>query len=52
MQQKYSHYLASKIYHYAPLESQKESFRKLISTSMNKLVLHAFASEVIEYIYG
>jgi hypothetical protein len=52
MQQKYSHYLASKLYHYAPLETQKEYFRKLISSQMNKLVLHAFAGEVVEYIYG
>jgi len=52
MQQKYSHYLASKIYHYAPLETQKEFFRKLISSQMNKLVLHAFAGEVVEYIYS
>lgn len=51
MQQKYSHYLASKIYHYAPLDSQKEAFRKLISSQMNKLVLHSFAAEVVEYIY-
>lgn len=51
MQQKYSHYLASKLYHFAPLDSQKEAFRKLISASMNKLVLHSFGSEVIEYIY-
>ena len=51
MQQKYSHYLASKLYHYAPLDSQKEAFRKLISSQMNKLVLHAFAAEVVEYIY-
>ena len=52
MQQKYSHYLASKLYHYAPLDTQKESFRKLISSQMNKLVLHSFASEVVEYIYS
>lgn len=31
MQQKYSHYLASKLYHFAPLDSQKEGFRKTIS---------------------
>ena len=51
MQQKYSHYLASKLYHYAPLDSQKEYFRKLIATQMNKLVMHAYGSEVVEYIY-
>lgn len=51
MQQKYSHYLASKLYHFAPLDSQKQAFRNLISASMNKLVLHSFGSEVVEYIY-
>ena len=52
MQQKYSHYLASKLYHYAPLDTQKESFRKMISSQMNRLVIHSFGSEVIEYIYS
>ena len=51
MQQKYSHYLASKMYHYAPDDAAKDSFRKLIGAQMNKLVLHSFAAEVIEYMY-
>ena len=51
MQQKYSHYLASKLYLYAPLDSQKEFFRKSLASQMNKLVMHAYASEVVEYIY-
>ena len=51
MQQKYSHYLASKLYLYAPLDSQKEFFRKQIAAQMNKLVMHAYGSEVVEYIY-
>ena len=51
MQQKYSHYLASKLYHYAPEDRQKEYFRKQIATQMNKLVMHTYGSEVVEYIY-
>ena len=51
MTQKYSHYLASKVYHFAPLDAQKEHFRKLINSQMSKLVLHAFGSEVVEYIF-
>lgn len=52
MQQKYSHYLASKLYYYAGSEDQKDAFRKIVASSMNKLVLHAFGSEVVEYIYS
>ena len=52
MQQKYSHYLASRMYTFAPLEEQKAFFRKVVSSQSGKLIQHAYASEVIEYIYS
>jgi hypothetical protein len=51
MQQKYSHYLASKLFYYAPEDSQKTFFRSQVSGSLAKLLQHSFASEVVEYIY-
>lgn len=51
MSQKYSHYLASKAYLHAPLPEQKQFFRTLVTSEINKHIIHAYASEVIEYIY-
>jgi len=48
---KYSHYLASKAFHFAPLPEQKAFFRNVVNQNMSKLILHSYASEVIEYIY-
>ncbi|CDW78334.1 pumilio domain-containing protein kiaa0020 homolog [Stylonychia lemnae] len=52
MSQKYSHYLASKAYLHAPMPEQKQYFRTTVTTEINKYIIHAYASEVIEYIYG
>ena len=52
MQQKYSHYLASKVYSFAPEDAQKLALRKTVQTQIGKLIMHAFASEVIEHIYA
>lgn len=52
MQQKYAHYLASRMYSFAPLDEQKATFRKQVSAQIGKLILHAYASEVIEFIYS
>ena len=50
MSSKYSHYLASKAYLYAG-EEQRAAIRKEVLNSIQKLILHSFASEVVEYIY-
>lgn len=52
MTNKYSHYLASKAYYYAPEPEQKLYFRTLVTKEINKYIIHSFASEVIEYIYN
>lgn len=52
MTNKYSHYLAQKTYHFAPLPEQKAIFRSVINQSMSKYILHSFASEVVEYVYN
>jgi pumilio family protein 6 len=52
MTNKYSHYLASKAYYYAPEPEQKLYFRQLVTREINKYIIHSFASEVIEYIYN
>lgn len=52
MTNKYSHYLASKAYYYAPEAEQKLYFRTLVTREINKYIIHSFASEVIEYIYN
>ena len=52
MQQKYSHYLASKMYSFAPGDALKDEFRLLARGQINKLILHAYASEVVEFIYS
>jgi hypothetical protein len=51
MTSKYSHYLATKLYHFAPRDDQKQFLRTEIASQMQKLIMHAYASEVIEYIY-
>jgi len=51
MTSKYTHYLASKLYHFAPLDEQKEYLRKEVASQIQKLIMHQFACEVIEYIY-
>ena len=52
MSQKYSHYLASKAFLHAPTQEQKAFFRSTVTTEINKYIIHAYASEVIEYIYS
>lgn len=51
MTSKYAHYLASKLYYHAPLPEQKAFLRAEVAGQMQKLIMHAFASEVVEYIY-
>lgn len=51
MQSKYAHYLASKLYYYAPEVEQKQFIRSEVQAQISKLILHQYASEVIEYIY-
>lgn len=51
MTSKYSHYLASKLYYFAPREDQKAFLRSEVAGSMQKLIMHAYAAEVVEYIY-
>lgn len=51
MTQKYSHYLASKAYQYAPTDEQKARFRALVNSQIVKLLQHTFAAEVVEFIY-
>ena len=41
MTEKYSHYLASKSYYYAPLPEQKAYFRSLVTSQINKHIQHA-----------
>jgi AAA+ superfamily predicted ATPase len=52
MTNKYSHYLASKAYYFAPEPEQKLYFRQLVTREINKYIIHSYASEVIEYIYN
>lgn len=52
MSQKYSHHLAQKAYFFAPLPAQKQYFRTQINSQIGKLIMHQYASEVIEYIYA
>jgi hypothetical protein len=51
MTSKYSHYLASKAFYYAPEPSQKAFIRSAVQNQIQKLILHTYAAEVIEYIY-
>ena len=51
MTSKYSHYLASKMYYFAPEASQKAFLRSEVQSQIGKLILHSYASEVVEYIY-
>ena len=50
MGNKYSHYLASKVYFYATKE-QQGAIMQSIRSSINKSILQAHSAEVIEYIY-
>jgi len=52
MSQKYSHHLAQKAYFFAPLPTQKQYFRTQVKSQIGKLIMHQYASEVIEYIYS
>lgn len=51
MSSKYSHYLASKAYYFAPEVAQKNFFRTEVQGSIQKLILHSYACEVVEYIF-
>ena len=39
------------MYSFAPLDEQKSFFRKQATGSISKLIQHAYASEVLEFIY-
>ena len=41
MTNKYSHYLASKAYLFAPEPEQKQYFRTLVTKEINKYIIHA-----------
>lgn len=51
MSKKYSNHLAQKAYYYAP-PVQRRYIRTEINKCISKLVLHQYASEVVEYVYG
>jgi len=52
MQQKYSYHLAMKAYYYAPTQALKKYFHSQINGQIAKLIMHQFASEVIEFVYA
>lgn len=52
MQQKYSYHLACRAYYYAPTKALKNYFHGQINSGIGKLVIHQFAAEVIEYVFG
>ena len=52
MQQKYSYHLACRAYYYSPTKALKTYFHAQINGSIGKLILHQYAGEVIEYVYG
>lgn len=47
MTNKYSHYLASKAYYYAPEPEQKLFFRQLVTKEINKYIIHAVKKIII-----
>lgn len=48
----YSHYLASKMYYYAPTNEQKTYLRTQLCGSVSKLVSHQYGAEVLEFVYS
>ena len=44
--------MAQKAYFFAPLPEQKKYFRTQINSQVGKLIMHQYASEVIEYVYS
>ena len=52
MQKKYSYHLAMKAYYYAPDKELKASFHKEINAQIGKLIMHQFASEVVEFVFS
>jgi len=52
MQKKYSYHLAMKMYYYSPNKELKAYFHKKINGQIGKLIMHQFASEVIEFIFS
>ena len=52
MQQKYSKHLAQKAYFYAPTQELKKEIRNQVNQGIGKLIMHNFASDVVEYIYS
>ena len=52
MQQKYSYHLAMKAYYYSPTQALKKYFHSQINGQISKLIMHQFASEVIEFVYA
>jgi hypothetical protein len=47
----YAHYLASKMYYYAPTNEQKNYLRTQLCSSVSKLVSHQYGAEVLEFVY-
>jgi hypothetical protein len=41
MSNKYSHYLASKAYYYAPEPEQKQFFRSIVMSEINTKIVHS-----------
>jgi hypothetical protein len=41
MTNKYSHYLASKAFFHAPEPEQKQYFRSLVTSEINKYIIHS-----------
>jgi len=41
MTAKYSHYLASKAYYFAPEPEQKQYFRTIVTSEINKNIMHS-----------
>ncbi len=47
MTNKYSHYLASKAYYFAPEPKQKLFFRQLVTKDIHKYIIHAVSLGII-----
>ena len=52
MSHKYSLHLIQKAYYYSPTQQLKSYFRVQINSQINKLIMHQYASEVIEFVYS
>lgn len=52
MTNKYSHYLASKTYLYAPTTELKDFLRRLVMTEINKHIIHSVLTHISLIIYS